>query len=143
MEALFPILFAIGFPFLWVAVARLLAQRGWQRLAQAYATERPAAGQRVRVSSVRINGVSYSNVVQIRVAPEGLYLWVMVLFKPGHPPLLIPWSAIGEGEQKRWRAVLLVSLPDAPDPVRIEFSKRAMEKLAAAMATATLPSTSG
>ncbi len=38
--------------------------------------------------------VSYRGVLTIRATPIGLLLSVMVLFRLGHPPLLIPWHAI-------------------------------------------------
>lgn len=38
--------------------------------------------------------VSYRGVLTIHATPIGLFLSVMVLFRLGHPPLLIPWSAV-------------------------------------------------
>ena len=40
----------------------------------------------------RIGASSYSNVLTVSLEPEGLRLAVMGLFRPGHPPLRIPWG---------------------------------------------------
>jgi hypothetical protein len=37
---------------------------------------------------------SYSNVLTVSIEPEGLRLAVMVLFRVGHPPVLIPWGEL-------------------------------------------------
>lgn len=36
----------------------------------------------------------YGGVLTVASLPEGLYLSVMPLFRPGHPPLLIPWGDV-------------------------------------------------
>ncbi len=34
-------------------------------------------------------------MLTVGATPQGLYLSVVALFRPGHPPLLIDWSAVG------------------------------------------------
>jgi hypothetical protein len=43
----------------------------------------------------RIGEAKYNGVLRIAHDPFGLYLSVMFLFRVGHPPLFIPWSAFG------------------------------------------------
>lgn len=49
---------------------------------------------------------SYKNVLRVWIEPDGLRLGVVLPFRPGHPPLLIPWDAI---EDVRPRKVLWVT----------------------------------
>ena len=41
-----------------------------------------------------IGMVNYNRCLTVHHAPEGIYVSVLLPFRLGHPPLLIPWSAI-------------------------------------------------
>ena len=43
----------------------------------------------------------YNGVLTVGVNPAGLYLAVMPLFRPGHPPLFIPWPDVTVGSEQR------------------------------------------
>ena len=42
----------------------------------------------------------YSGVLRVHVQPDGLRLSVWALFRPGHPPVRIPWSEVASVERK-------------------------------------------
>ncbi|GAB5537317.1 MAG: hypothetical protein Rubg2KO_35660 [Rubricoccaceae bacterium] len=80
------------FPLFWSGVCVLISKMGWSRLAAAYQTDAEATGETFRAVSGMVGVSSYRNVLTVSLEPEGLRLAVMVLFRPGHPPLLIPWG---------------------------------------------------
>jgi hypothetical protein len=93
----------IGFPLVFVAmwsfVCWLIALiGGWQRLAHVYPAHGTPVGKRYGGLYGRMGHSSYKGVLNVVVAPEGLHLSTMIFFRPGHPPLLIPWSALRDGE---------------------------------------------
>lgn len=88
-------LILIGFVLIWGGVVYLLAWlSGWRRLVHRYHTDRKPSGPPMSPFVAMMGPVSYRGVLTIQTAPEGLYLSVMIFFRIGHPPLLIPWSAI-------------------------------------------------
>jgi len=88
------LLFLAVFPLFWSGVCLLISMMGWSRLAAAYQTEDEAIGETFRTVTGRVGASSYSNVLTVSIEPEGLRLAVMILFRPGHPPILIPWGDI-------------------------------------------------
>jgi hypothetical protein len=81
----------VGF---WCLVVKMLSFAGWQRLAQ-YRIPRPLGWPSITLGRTKLGGISYKNVIKASAQAEGLALESMILFRIGHPPLLIPWSAIG------------------------------------------------
>lgn len=45
---------------------------------------------------------NYSGCVTIGANPEGLFLRVFPLFRPFHPPLFIPWTAMQTTAREAW-----------------------------------------
>jgi|LJSS01.1.fsa_nt_gb hypothetical protein len=87
-------LFSIG---LWIGVLHVLAYlSGWKRLAQVYplTTPLPNGGTVVTLPYARLKGVGYRRVIRAAEGPTGLVLLLPGLFRIGHPPLFIPWSAL-------------------------------------------------
>jgi hypothetical protein len=83
-----PVLFAL----IWVGVVNLLAWiGGWSRLAQDYRSYDDFGGALWRFQYGWFGGVRYKGVLTFGTDAKGLYLSVLVLFRPGHPPLLVPW----------------------------------------------------
>ncbi|MBD2715242.1 hypothetical protein KBK19_09365 [Microvirga sp. STR05] len=74
---------------------KLIALMGWQRLANYFRAAAPLPGSLVTLTQASIGGMSYRNALEAAVSAQGLALQTGFLFKVGHPPLLIPWSAIG------------------------------------------------
>lgn len=66
---------------------------GWNKLAKRFRADAAPTGQTLYMQSARLNGSRYNNCLILIVAAEGLYLKAFPLFRPGHPPLLLPWSA--------------------------------------------------
>ncbi len=91
-------LIVVGFVLIWGGVIWLLSWlSGWQRLALYYRASAPPQGQPASPLWAMLGPVSHRGTLTVQAAPEGLYLSVMVLFRLGHPPLLIPWSAVRGG----------------------------------------------
>src|SRR5262245_49948596 len=92
-------LFFTIFPMFWCAIVLLLSFiGGWRRLAEKYATDKEPKGKAFRYQQGMVGVTSYKGTLHVHVAPEGLYLSVPIFFRVGHPPLLIPWSAIHSQE---------------------------------------------
>ncbi|MDO7845863.1 hypothetical protein Q5H92_05805 [Hymenobacter sp. M29] len=83
-----------GFVAFWCLVVKMLSLVGWQRLAQ-YRLPRPLGWPTRTIGRATVGGISYKNVLSAGAQAEGLTLEVLFLFRVGHPPLLIPWAAIG------------------------------------------------
>jgi hypothetical protein len=80
---------------------------GWKRLYRRFpAAADGRAGPKFTFLSGRIGLVQWRNTLVAQVTPEGLRLSVIFLFRPGHPPLLFPWSEIKHANRLRdfpWR----------------------------------------
>lgn len=89
------VLFPIGFVAFWSFVCLVLGLvSGWMGLAGRCRTELPApAGSDSGVSGM-LGFVSYNHVLEVGFAEDGLDLRVMMLFRPGHAPLRIPWEQV-------------------------------------------------
>lgn len=66
---------------------------GWAKLAGHFRAAGAPPGQLLYMQSGQLNSTRYNNILSISITPQGLYLKVFPLFRLGHPPLLIPWSA--------------------------------------------------
>ena len=80
----------------WAAVSFLISRiSGWSLLARHYRMEDSFDGQRWRFQSCRMRWMtSYNNALTIGADRRGLYLSLVFLFRPGHPPLFIPWKDV-------------------------------------------------
>jgi hypothetical protein len=76
---------------------------GWHHLAKVYRASQPQSGERFRpwAASMRWN-VNYNGMLSVAAGPQGLYLSMIFLFRPGHPPLFIPWADISATVERRW-----------------------------------------
>jgi hypothetical protein len=121
-----PLLFAA----VWVGVLSLVARLGgWSRLAAAYRTREPFEGSRKRFASGSLLGGSlfgcpcdYSGSLTVGSNPEGLYIAVLPLFRPGHPPLFVPWQDVTAQVKKGWlRTTVILTFRQVPS-VRLRVS---------------------
>ena len=105
MQNLQPTFLAILFPLAWLGMCWLIAAvGGWAILASLYRAPEdfeldPAARFRFRSIQLRRSALfpaRYSNSITIGLTDAGLYLLPLILFRFGHPPLLIPWRDIRE-----------------------------------------------
>ncbi len=86
--------FSVVFPAFWCGVVWLVGATGWRRLAARYPADAPPVHRVASQTSARIRWTNYNGVLHVGVSREGLHLSVMALFRVGHPPMRIPWSAI-------------------------------------------------
>ena len=90
------IAFPIFFSALWVGITLLMSFiGGWGRLAKQY----PAFGPRPTGAVLRhVTGMfgvaSYKRVLTVITTETGLHIENRWVFRPGHPPLFIPFTAI-------------------------------------------------
>ena len=85
------------FTLMWVAINLLVARiTGWAALAGSYRASGNFISKKKRCNqSARMRWMSrYRNCLLIDGNERGLYLAVMAFFRPGHPPLFIPWRDI-------------------------------------------------
>lgn len=89
-------LFVVVFPTFWCLVVWLISWMGdWHRLSRVY-----SAGNRQPTGAChggvlgRVGLANYKFMLTVHLAEDGFFLEVMPLFRPGHPRLFIPWSAV-------------------------------------------------
>jgi hypothetical protein len=123
-----PVLFALYWCLICVMIARL---GGWSRLARDYALTTPPPQAILRGQSLRMGFFSYNRSVRMAAGDAGLYLATFPLFRAGHPPLLLPWSAVSAARTRRLLLVSVVELTieATPRPVRLQIVQGAAEHL--------------
>ncbi|HWJ19538.1 MAG TPA: hypothetical protein VNR65_12515 [Geobacterales bacterium] len=86
----------------WCAVSFLIAAvSGWMDLAQRLRLSSPFAGSTWSFQSASMRWMSrYRSCLNVGADPSGLQLSMFFLFRPGHPPLFIPWSEVTVA--RRW-----------------------------------------
>jgi hypothetical protein len=97
-------LVAVGFVLWWCLILWGSAWLfGWRALARHYRTREPFAGSRRRFRTLQLGWANYSGCATVGTNADGLYLAVLFLFRPGHPPLFIPWAdVLNAGLVRRW-----------------------------------------
>jgi hypothetical protein len=74
---------------------------GWARIAKDYASRSVPQGPVFSMMSLQISSFGgYNNCIKVIFCAEGIYMVPFLIFRPGHAPLLIPWSKVGP-EQTR------------------------------------------
>lgn len=100
METLQMILFGLGsllvIILFWIAVVWLIARfSGWSKLADVYPSHIPFNETCWAMQSGRLRWNSnYSAILYVCADSQALHLSVFALFRPGNPPLSIPWEDI-------------------------------------------------
>jgi hypothetical protein len=123
--------FFLFFPVVWLGVTALFAIiGGWVGLAERFAAREVPVGDAFPMQSVSLTWFgSYNNAVNVTVGPAGVHLVPMFLFRLGHKPLLIPWTAVAECTQSGrllWKRTTLVLRDDGR---RIRFAGRSGEAI--------------
>lgn len=103
----------------WCLVVWLIARiGGWHALAWDFrAAGRPREGAFSYVNTGSVGWLGhYRGCLIVGVTPAGLYLAVWPMFRPGHPPLLIPWTAVRRAESQKvfWSQSLLLAIAARP-----------------------------
>lgn len=104
---------------------------GWGKLADRFvATVQPTDGKLYRAQSMNIGMTNYNGCIWMRVTARGLYLSVLFPFRPGHPPLLIPWHVITHvTEKKRLGFTTYVLDIGQPRITTLEIRKTLLERI--------------
>jgi hypothetical protein len=131
-----PLLFVAGFAAIWIAVVALISiAGGWHALARRYAARDlpTGTGESFRFASLSIGRgklpANYGGVIFARLGPRGLHLSVFPVFRPMHPPLLIPWSAVAEATREKFLWQSFVALHLREPKVRLMFQGRLGEAI--------------
>jgi len=121
-QMLFPFLLVPGwFGALWSA-AQL---SGWAKLAAKYRCDEDASVESWKGWRWGKFGIaSYKRCLWIAVTPKGLHIKTgpLFLFRPFHPPLLIPWSKIRSVEESSywWLRTIKIRLTDFDKEIMLE-----------------------
>ncbi|MDO7876691.1 hypothetical protein Q5H93_18240 [Hymenobacter sp. ASUV-10] len=120
-----PFLF-VGF---WCLICQLIARQAWRQLATHYLATTHPPGQSFGLGQATVGGVRYKNAVRASVSPQGLGLAVLFFFRAGHPPVLIPWAALGplRAETSLWATfyTTTIQLPTG-ELIPLQFSADAL-----------------
>lgn len=86
----------VAFALFWSAVVWLIAQMsGWSKLADVYPARIPFNETCWSMQSGRFRWNSgYSGILRVCADGQALHLSVFPLFRPGNPPLSIPWEDV-------------------------------------------------
>lgn len=90
------IVFPIFFTALWVGITLLMSFiGGWGRVGKHFAAPGgPPPGRMLRNVTGMFGMARYKNVLTVVTADDGLHIENRKVFRAGHPPLFIPFSAI-------------------------------------------------
>ena len=120
---------------LWAGVTLLTAFiSGWTSLARSYGGRLASVADRVGMGSGFITRfgipMGYSSVLNVVMGDEGVQLSLFPLFALGSPPLLIPWSDMGQAESYRLFGLLeRFSFRPVRGDVKITLTGRAARML--------------
>jgi hypothetical protein len=128
-------LVAVGFVFFWCCLLIVIGRvSGWILLAQKYRTDAPFGGPRWHFQQAQMRWqCNYGFILTVGANPTGLFLKPLVFFRPGHPPLFVPWSET-QIEMKRysfWAGTNMeVHFPNVPGTF-IRFPENLAKRIAA------------
>ena len=96
--------FLIVFVCAWLLMTWTLAHFcGWTVLAKSYrARYRPEGLRFSRRSLYIVPFTRYHGCLNVTLSSEGIYMIPSFFFRFAHPGLLIPWSAVGQLQQKKF-----------------------------------------
>lgn len=107
---------------------------GWLLLADRYRFHDTFDGQCWYLRSAELRWqCSYGGALTVGANPSGLYLAVLAPFRPGHPPLFIPWSEtqIQMVPGVWFGPTMEIHFPEVPGTL-IRFSRSMGQRIAAA-----------
>ena len=115
----------------WIVFSYLLASMsGWRKLAEIYPATQPFSGRWMRPWAASMGwGVNYNGLLNIGPDAAGIHISIFFLFRPGHPPLFIPFEEITATEARIWRTKWL-------SMARLQFARPSSAYLLIPMKTA-------
>ena len=114
---------------LWFLACRAISSlSGWKALATRYPLRGAPRGRRFWMQSGRVGKAYYKNCLVVRSATDGLYLAMLFIFRPGHPPIFIPWEEI-EVKESSGKGIFGVVTCEVGKPAisGLSLAKRAFE----------------
>ena len=110
-----PVFLAAGWPLLCFLLSRL---SGWATLARFYKAPLPFSGRTYALRSGTLNNVEFRGALTLGAGPDGLFLNVLLLFRFGCVPLLIPWDDVAATvHARRWFSTMELRFRQAPSVV--------------------------
>jgi hypothetical protein len=103
---------------LWCGILTTLAAvGGWTALASRYPALGPPTGRVLRMQSARFGWIEYNGGLTMYVDDEGLRIAVWPIFRPGHPPMFLPWAAlkIVSVNDAWWQRAVTVEIDTLPN----------------------------
>jgi hypothetical protein len=93
--------FPIAFVGIWLGVMFVISLSGWHWFAIRYPAQTRPSGTAYTSPSTRFWFflAGYRNVVRVILTQEGIYFYVLFLFRPFHPPFLVPWESVARVEK--------------------------------------------
>ncbi len=126
----------------WFGVMNFIAfVGGWKSLAAVYQELTPFVGEKLRFRSGQLSGfTNYGSCLTLGANHMGLHMSVVVLMRPGHHPLFIPWTDVSVEITKSWlTSVAMLRFARAPSAT-LQISARLAKELASKSSLAfTLP----
>jgi hypothetical protein len=97
---LFVVLLLLAISIFWSFVVYMISlASGWRTLARRFRSQQPFNGPVWRWDGGTMRFARYNNCLTLGADPIGVYLSTMLLFRPGHPALFIPWTEVTVGSQ--------------------------------------------
>jgi len=100
-SALLVCAFAAAFFGMWLMVARRVARNGWTDLVSKHRAQSAPLGKKIGSVSGWFPRSSYSSTLTVWIAPDGLFIRPVLLFRAFHPTLLIPWSSVASVSEEK------------------------------------------
>jgi hypothetical protein len=108
------------------------ALSGWLTLARAYPHSGEFHGLIRRFRSLSFNWSNYNGCVTVGTDARGLYLALFSPFRPGHPPIFIPWVDVVPKPVKGWFGTPYLELTFTKAPgIRVWFPGALGQEIAA------------
>ncbi len=122
----------LAFALFWSFVVWLIAQiSGWRQLADVYPARQPFNERCWSWQSGRLRwGMSYNGVLNVCADAQAMHLSTFLFFRPGNPPLSIPWEDI-TGRQRGFLVELRFRRAES---IPLRISPRLADKLVEASA---------
>jgi hypothetical protein len=86
----------LAFAAAWLFAAFVVSRSGWRKFAQRYPATVQPRGMVCKSPLSRFGNIlgTYRNVVRVIFGEKGIHFSVLFLFRPFHPPFLLPWSSV-------------------------------------------------
>lgn len=143
--------FAVFFATVWCLVCFVISLLGgWYALRRRFTKQSEplgtahTAGPWFYTVRMRSHG-DYNSVIRLTAAEDALYPSVLLLFRPGHPPLRVPWNEITVSRTRRFFRNWVVLTLGSEEQIPMRIPERMARDVGLfdrfpALATATLSS---